>query len=63
MAKMNDIKIKIDDFLTKTRVKACLNLHCKYLDSNTGVCEFKEIVINTDGLCANYEPIEKEKYS
>jgi hypothetical protein len=53
MAKMNDIKIKIDEFFTHTRVRICNNFKCLNYDEKIGNCNLKTVLINEFGVCDN----------
>lgn len=52
MAKMGDIKIIVDDFLTETRLYTCF-ADC-YKNIN-GECQYKKIKISKTGQCEQYE--------
>ena len=56
MAKMSDIKIGIDSWLTNTRIYVCL-ADCSYRDKKNGTCRFKQISLNTDAQCENFKRI------
>jgi hypothetical protein len=55
---MNDIKIKIEEdvinYITKMQ---CLNKNCKH-NCEECFCNLKNIIINKNGKCFNFDEIE-----
>lgn len=56
----NDIIIKVDAFLTNTRILRCLNRSCRFADRQELACVLKNVVLDKDGKCGNYEKIQDE---
>jgi len=62
MARMNDIKInvgdmdiKVDPFLTDTRLLECKMINCKFYSEDSYNCNLKRITLDKDGVCLNRE--------
>ena len=58
-----DIKLVIDGYFVKSRLKNCNYLDCIYHDLDTMQCELKEITMNEDGQCINatFDSIKQRK--
>ena len=55
MAKLGDIKINVDSFLTDTRLLECRAVNCKFHSVDSFNCNLKQITLNQDGKCLNRE--------
>ena len=49
---IGDIEIKVDRFLTDTRVVVCMNRNCIHMQKDAFLCQFKEIELNENGMCS-----------
>ena len=62
MAKLSDIVLRVDEFFTDTRVRACLAVNCKYntlkIEEELG-CNLKNIEIIESGVCKSFERKEE----
>lgn len=63
MAKVGDIKIKVDRFFTDTRLNLCSNIECRFNDSKNGdlLCILKKVHIGRNGQCIQSEKRSNEK--
>lgn len=64
----SDIKIKVDKFLTATRLSECMNVDCRFnmahidkpFKADAGCnCKLKKIEINEKGQCQLFERYER----
>ena len=50
-----DINLRVDEFLTNTRVPVCEAVECIYHSDDGYTCKLKEIYIERNGECLMYE--------
>ena len=56
MARLSDIKITVDPFITRPRLRVCLNQKCRFLGLPEELtCRFREVEIDADGKCKQFE--------
>lgn len=56
-----DLTIEIDTNKLDEFVKVdCSNIKCRFLNLSNHTCTLKRISINKNGMCANFEEINKE---
>ena len=59
-----NLKIIVDEFLTKTRVVRCKNRKCEFNTSPSSLdCQMKTVAIGEDGKCGQFkEGIETTEF-
>ena len=60
---MENIQIKVDPFLTMTRIEYCEDFTCQFHEKETFECLFRKIEIGEEGKCKNRVILSPKKES
>lgn len=61
IAKLGDIVFRVDKFFKDTRIIRCINMDCRFLMKNEIQCNFKEISLDGQGCCCEFELLENKE--